>query len=58
MTDRVYIHPLREGSDDCWDGFAWEGDRYWATMCGDRYMPRYCAVWVGTSDREVLECLK
>lgn len=49
-----YIYPLREGSDDCWDGFSWEGTHYWANMCGDRYEPRPCAVWTGTSDRDTL----
>ena len=56
MPDRVYIHPLRErGSDDCWDGFTWRGWQH--TRYSDCTSPRLCAVWTGTSDREVLDSL-
>ena len=57
MTDRVYIHPLREGSDDCWDapGFSWGAYRYWMATCDQlKPPPRLCAVWTGTSDRDTL----
>ena len=55
MTDRVYIPHLREGSDACWDGFTWRG---WQHTRDRRWLEdRLCAVWTGTSDREVLDSL-
>lgn len=58
MTDRIYIPHLREGSDDCWDGFTWAGpdapisQALYPQAPGVR--PRPCVVWTGTSDRDVL----
>ena len=54
MTDRLYIPHLREGSDDCWDSFEYEGVCYWASMQAPMARTRPCAVWTGTSDRDTL----
>jgi len=55
VTDRVYIHPLREGSDDCWDGFSWRGCDFFRACYGKLIpSPRPCAVWTGTADRDTL----
>lgn len=52
MTDRVYIPQLREGSDDCEDGFTWRGWQH--TWTRRPQTTRYCAVWTGTADCDVL----
>ncbi len=52
-----YIYPLREGSDDCWDGFSWRGCDWRLEMSISfctRTKPRLCAVWTGTADRDTL----
>lgn len=51
-----YIYPLREGSDDCWESFEYEGVCYWGSMQVPRARTRPCAVWTGTSDHDVLAC--
>lgn len=43
-----------KSSDDCWDGFSWRG---WQHTRAQGKPPRPCAVYTGTSDREVLDSL-
>lgn len=68
MIDRIYIPQLREGSDDCWDdGFGanergshvtHQGVDFFVACYGKLIPPpRYCAVYTGTADHDVLDSL-
>jgi len=56
MTDRIYIPHLREGSDDCWDGFTWRGWQHTRERQRVR-PPRPAPSFIGASDRDVLDSL-